>query len=148
MWRCRCECGNEVVVRGLRMLAGKTRSCGCLEREVRDKRNFRHGDCKRGDKARLHNIWNQMRQRCRDTTGKKRYQAYGVSGVKVCAEWDDYTVFRDWAVANGYRENLTIERKDPFGNYEPGNCAWIPMVEQPLNTRKHPRDWTQPIDAR
>jgi hypothetical protein len=138
MWRCRCECGNEAVVRGLRLLAGKARSCGCGAREARDARNFKHGEAK----TRLHNIWNQMRQRCRDAT-KKRYQPWAANGVKVCAEWDDFTVFRDWALANDYADDLTIERMNPHGDYEPGNCTWIPKAEQPLNTRKHPRDWTE-----
>jgi hypothetical protein len=134
MWRCHCECGNEAIVRGQRLLAGQARSCGCGAREARDARNFRHGEAK----TRLHNIWNQMRQRCRG--GKKRYEPW--TDVKVCAEWDSFLPFRDWALANGYADNLTIERMDPYGDYAPGNCTWIPKAEQSLNTRKNPRDWT------
>lgn len=74
-----------------------------------------------------------MRTRCADPSNKY----YGAKGVTVCAEWNDYTAFRDWAQANGYRDDLSIERIDSNGNYEPSNCTWATAKEQSSN-----RDYT------
>lgn len=56
-----------------------------------------------------------------------------MKGIKVCEEWDDYSSFYDWAIANGYNDNLTLERIDNNKNYEPNNCKWIPKSEQSKN---------------
>lgn len=75
-----------------------------------------------------------MRGRCLRPTNPK-YYAYGERGISVCSEWDDFSVFKEWALANGYDDDLTIERDNVNGNYEPSNCRWIPANEQSINRR-------------
>lgn len=85
--------------------------------------------------TRIYNIWNQMIQRC--TNPKlKHYERYGGRGIKVCEEWmSSIESFKDWAVSNGYKDCLTIDRIDVNGNYEPANCKWSTNVEQQRNKR-------------
>lgn len=78
--------------------------------------------------TRLHGIWCGMRARC-NTPTSTGYDRYGERGIKVCSEWDSYTVFRDWALANGYEAELTIDRIDSKGNYFPSNCRWVTVAE-------------------
>lgn len=75
-----------------------------------------------------------MKKRCLNPHVKS-YRYYGGKGVQVCAEWMAFEPFRDWALANGYRDDLTIDRIDPFGNYEPANCRRISKAEQRYNRR-------------
>ena len=90
-----------------------------------------HGDTG----TRLHSIWKSMRYRC-STPKWKPYRWYGARGVKVCDEWNNsYLAFKRWALLNGYKEGLELERIDVNGNYEPSNCKWITHHEQTLNRR-------------
>lgn len=80
-----------------------------------------------------------MRGRC-ECEYRREYKYYGAKGVSVCDEWQDFGAFRRWALDNGYDENAergeyTIDRIDPFGNYEPNNCRWITIEEQASNKR-------------
>lgn len=92
--------------------------------------NYRHGDTG----TRLHNIWRGILKRC-DAKDGDIGAKYGGRGIGVCKEWRTYEAFRDWARANGYASDLSIERRDNDGDYEPGNCAWIPMPKQARNRR-------------
>lgn len=82
--------------------------------------------------TRLYEIWASMRGRCRNQ-GHTDFKYYGAKGIKVCPEWEYFVPFRDWALAHGYDNNLTIDRKQNLGNYEPINCRWIPQKEQVKN---------------
>lgn len=78
-----------------------------------------------------------MKQRCGDPNTRS-FKDYGGRGITVCDEWaHDFVAFRDWALANGYTDELTIDRKDPDGNYCPDNCRWATRAEQNRNQRRH-----------
>lgn len=94
-----------------------------------------HGDAINGERPRLYRIWQNMRQRCNDPNAND-YLIYGGQGIKVDPEWDSYSIFKDWALSNGYAEQLTLERKDPSKNYTPSNCCWETTLVQACNKRK------------
>lgn len=128
MWRCKCDCGNVTIVSGGHLRSGHTRSCGCLENDVRRAVHTTHG--KRH--TRLYRIWASMKGRC-SNPNIKEYKWYGAKGVSVCREWMDFQVFHDWAIENGYADNLTIDRIDGNGDYCPENCRWITNAAQQSN---------------
>lgn len=81
----------------------------------------------------LHNTWKRMKNRCFNPNNKD-YKDYGAKGIIVCDEWaTDFVAFYEWAMSHGWKQGLTIERKDFKGNYSPKNCEWIPMQEQSKN---------------
>jgi len=118
----RCDCGNEIernkgdvnkaVKRGL------DSHCGC--------RN--HG----GVGTRIYRIFGAMHERCRNVNHDS-YPRYGGKGISVCAEWSDFVTFRDWAMSNGYKDDLTIDREDGTKGYEPSNCRWATRITQSRN---------------
>ena len=127
-FKCKCVCGNETIVEGVKLRRGETKSCGCKRGRLKVKKMGTHGETK----SRIYKIWHSMKSRCQyDFKGSERY--YG-RGIKVCAEWSDsFEAFRDWALANGYRDDLTLDRIDPNGNYEPNNCRWADKITQDNN---------------
>lgn len=130
-WRCQCDCGGETITSTYHLTHEQTKSCGCLTAERARERHLRHG----GKGTRLYNIWKNMRQRCNNPKNPD-FTLYGARGVTVCEEWDDFAVFRDWAESHGYRDELTLDRIEPDGNYEPSNCRWATWREQRLNQRR------------
>lgn len=131
-YECVCDCGNKKVVVKGNLLTGNTTSCGCYKEELDHKRFLKHGYAENPDK--LYQKWLSMRNRCLNPNATG-YENYGGRGIKVCAEWDDYEVFREWAIDQGYKEGLTIDRIDVDGNYEPNNCRFTTMKEQNNNRR-------------
>lgn len=132
-WLCRCDCGTQKVIPSNPLTSGRVKSCGCYNktRLVGSHVNQTHGM----SRTRLYTTWRNMRVRCYDPKDK-RYPLYGGRGIVVCDEWrSSFIAFHDWAMANGYREDLTIDRIDTDGNYEPNNCRFITRAENNKNRR-------------
>lgn len=102
---------------------------------VTDRRSYKNPRYIDGRKdTRLYRIYNNMKSRCYNEKASS-YSRYGGRGITICKEWlNDFAIFYNWSVNNGYLENLTIDRIDNEGNYEPGNCRWVDMKTQNRNT--------------
>ncbi len=133
LWKCRCDCGKEISVRGSMLRTGKQKSCGCYSAEMARTRLLKHGFA---DSERLYDIWNNMRDRCNNPHNPK-YALYGGRGIAVCDEWDDYSAFKEWAILHGYQDNLSIDRIDTNEGYRPGNCRWVTQKIQCNNKRNN-----------
>ena len=148
LWRCVCDCGEEVIANTNALTQGDTKSCGCLKHDKTVERNRTHGM----SKSRLYRVWSSMKRRCYSPTCKE-YPLYGARGIRVCDEWrNSFKVFNDWAISNGYDESAprgecTIDRIDNDGNYEPTNCRIVDMSTQIRNRRSfHRLSNTQPVE--
>lgn len=132
-WRCACDCGVEVVVRGSSLRSGHTESCGCYCREVHTK----HG----AEGTRLYAVWKNMRDRC-SNENHKSYANYGSRGISVCKDWLDFSNFMEWAFRTGYDPNArkgkcTLDRIDCNEGYCPENCRWADAKTQGRNKRNN-----------
>lgn len=125
-WKCKCDCGNITIVGASQLVGNRTKNCGCLRKVCHTKT---HGLTK----TRLHRIWSGIKNRCYNSKDK-HYKYYGKRGILMCDEWkNDFMTFRKWALENGYEENLSIDRIDVNGNYEPPNCRWATNKTQQNN---------------
>lgn len=130
-WKCRCNCGNEVIVMGQHLPIGHTLSCGCLhaERVSESLRRVasKHGLCGHP----LYTKWRNMKIRCYYPAAH-RYNAYGGRGITVCDRWKDFKNFYDDMI-DSWKPGLTLERIDVNGNYCKENCTWISFKRQSYN---------------
>lgn len=135
---CICDCGNKCKANKYRLLNGQKQSCGCLHKEQLTERNKNTAKYK-GESSteydRILRIYGAMKHRCYNKNDE-RYNDYGGRGIIICDEWlNDYFKFKEWALNNGYKDNLSIDRVNVNGNYEPSNCRWCTQKEQMNNTR-------------
>lgn len=121
---CKCECGNEKVVRLIHLVRGRIASCGCLAGQ-------RHGMVN----TPLHNTWRAMKNRC-SNDGYIDYDRYKGRGITVCKEWGNFPAFAEWAFQNGWADGLQIDRIDNNGNYEPSNCRFVSSKDN-VNNRSN-----------
>lgn len=133
MWRCRCECGNQLISDSARLIGGYVKSCGCINVEAQLESHFKHGM----SNTRLHRIWSGIKKRCFNSNVPE-YKNYGGRGIKMCDEWkDNFSSFYEWSILHGYNDKLSIDRIDVNGNYDPKNCRWVDDETQRNNKRNN-----------
>lgn len=134
MWKCKCECGKECSVATTSLSSGLTKSCGCLNYEKKCDTKNKHRKFKYRNMV-LYNRWRGMKKRCY-VKSSTSYSSYGGRGIEVCDEWkNNFGAFQDWALKNGYKPELSLDRIDVNGNYEPSNCRWVTNSVQQNNKR-------------
>ena len=134
-WTCDCVCGNKCVVLTTKLTNGNTVSCGCKRRETISNIEEINKSHEKSN-TKLYKIYLGMKSRCYNKNSPK-YNMYGGRGIKICKEWlDNFLNFYNWAIENGYSDELSIDRINVDGNYEPNNCRWASPKEQANNTRK------------
>ena len=117
-----CDCGNKIIVSSSRLNKGRIKTCGCHKGENFKKHGF-YG-------TRIHRIWTSMRERCDKNVGT-------YSGITYCDDWKEFIPFYEWAIKNGYADNLTLDRIDVYGNYSAENCRWVTQKVQQNNRRNN-----------
>lgn len=132
IWLCQCDCGNIREAKSEYLNNGRTNNCGCLTSNKLSESSKKHGMVN----TRLYRTWKHMKYRCHNPNEPKFYN-YGGRGITVCDEWQTFTTFCEWALKNGYSDDLTLDRIDVNGNYEPNNCRWVDYKKQANNTRRN-----------
>ena len=125
-------CGTKFKADTYNIDRGRTKSCGCYQNRRVSETNTKHGLIN----TRLYNIWANIKARILNPKDKA-YNDYGGRGITICDEWkNDFKVFYDWAMSNGYSDELSIDRIDNDGGYSPENCRWVTSTIQSRNKRK------------
>ncbi len=139
-WNCICDCGEERVVVGQTLREGKSVSCGCRKGELIAKAKTRHGQAgnsKGQGKTKEYQAWEAMKRRCA-TRRLPTWLYYGRIGIKVCERWiGSFESF--FADMGKCPPRMSLDRIDPYGNYEPSNCRWADAHTQRMNQRPHSR---------
>lgn len=145
-WRCRCDCGVEIVTRGVSLRYGSTLSCGCKRREAFSAAGkvarLTHGKTAGGNQP-VYRVWSNMMTRCYNKN-VKAYKDYGGRGIVVCPQWHTFSNFlRDMGEPP---PGLSLDRSDNDGIYEPSNCQWATKTQQARNRRSSkpptPIEWS------
>jgi hypothetical protein len=132
VWKCKCECGNESIVRTSNLTAGHVKSCGCLMTARIKTQMTKHNHAKRGQVSPTYKTWQAMKQRCFNKNSKS-YKNYGGRRITICKRW---LVFANFLMDMSERpEGMTIHRIDNDGHYEPGNCLWATRLQQSQDQR-------------
>lgn len=133
-WLCRCDCGKEKDVLSQNIQSGASSSCGCRMMEVSRTLLLTHGATVDGKETSEHISWRAMTDRCRNKS-HVAWKYYGGRGITVCERWYQYENFLA-DMGSKPTPKHSIDRIDPDGNYEPGNCRWATVLEQRHNRRK------------
>ena len=123
-------CGTEFKTCTYNVKSGNTESCGCYNKRRASETHKIHGL----QTTRLYNIWADIKRRTLNPKHKS-YNNYGGRGITICEEWLDIQNFYDWAMSNGYSDELSIDRIDNNKNYCPDNCRWATQTIQTRNQR-------------
>lgn len=143
-WLCVCDCGRRKTVSSNTLKSGNARSCGCLNSELSSARNSVAKRTHGLSKTRAYRIWIGIHRRC-EKPQNLAYHYYGGRGIEVCPEWADFPPFFEWCVANGYADDLQIDRINNDGPYSPDNCRWTTAAVNAAN-RRPPQRRQNPCD--
>lgn len=131
-WHCLCECGTQRAVKEQSLKSGKSKSCGCYHSDIMHVVGVQAKTTHGMSSTRLYRIFRHMHNRCKNTNDI-RYKQYGGKGITITDEWNSFEVFKDWALNNGYADDLSIDRIDVNKDYSPDNCRWTDAKTQSNN---------------